>query len=89
MCDNGNKAGCEANCQITSGYSCVGNIGTISDCKNSCGNGILGVGEKCDNGNKPGCSINCQPDPGYSCTNKFGVASVCIEFCGDGIRTAS
>ncbi len=66
-----------------------GSIGSISDCKIICGDGILGLGEKCDNGNKPGCSTNCQLDPGYSCTNKFGVASVCNEICGDGIRTAN
>jgi cysteine-rich repeat protein len=42
QCDSGIKPGCSAICKIVPGYTCTGDIGSISNCSIRCGDGILG-----------------------------------------------
>ena len=42
QCDTGKGAGCDISCKIVPGFSCTGNIGSISNCSIRCGDGVLG-----------------------------------------------
>ena len=42
QCDSGKGAGCDNSCKIVPGFSCTGNIGSISNCSIRCGDGVLG-----------------------------------------------
>ncbi|MFP8880861.1 MAG: DUF4215 domain-containing protein, partial [Myxococcota bacterium] len=66
--------GCDASCQIESGWMCSG---APSTCAEVCGNGIVTTGETCDDsGTTPGdgCDASCQIELGWSCS---GGPSVC------------
>ena len=85
MCDPpqvGN--GCDASCQVESGYSCP--RPGVCVALPVCGNGQREAGEACDVGASPsdGC-VGCAISSGWIC---FGVAPSVCEFpdCGDGIR---
>ena len=56
---------------------------TDSDCKSTCGNGILDAGEKCDTAINPpnigACPTNC--DDGNNCTKDQVYGSGCDAFC--------
>ncbi len=83
-CDDGNRAdgdGCDATCQIETGYSCAGEPST---CGEICGDSLIVGAETCDDGGTSagdGCSATCQIESGYSCS---GAPSTCSEICGDG-----
>ncbi|HEY6035379.1 MAG TPA: DUF4215 domain-containing protein, partial [Kofleriaceae bacterium] len=86
-CDDHNNAandGCDARCQIETGYACSG---APSSCHVvACGDGIIDDGEDCDDHNTnpgDGCDAACAVETGYSCT---GTPSSCHAIvCGDGI----
>jgi cysteine-rich repeat protein len=55
--------GCDATCQVESGWTCVGEP---SVCSEDCGDGILTPSEECDDGNTDAgdcCSPTCQYEP--------------------------
>ncbi|MFT3697631.1 MAG: DUF4215 domain-containing protein [Kofleriaceae bacterium] len=85
-CDDGNTMatdGCDAACQIETGYSCTG---TPSVCVLLCGNGMIDDDEDCDDGNtmaNDGCDATCHTENGWDCG--FDEPSVCTNTCGDGI----
>ena len=66
-CDDGNTNagdGCNANCAIEAGYSCVGTLSSIcTPDTGACGNGNVDSIETCDDGNTndgDGCSAACE-----------------------------
>jgi cysteine-rich repeat protein len=84
-CDDHNATvgdGCDARCQIETGYACTG---TPSTCHAiTCGDGLVDDGEDCDDHNTAtgdGCDAACAVEPGYSCS---GTPSVCTSLCGNG-----
>ena len=84
-CDDGGVTpgdGCDAACQIESGYDCTG---APSVCAEVCGDGLIVGAEGCDDGGVTagdGCDATCQIETGYDCT---GAPSVCSATCGDGL----
>lgn len=92
-CDDGNKNaddGCSPICQIEKGWKCEITAAGLSECIQTCGNGILDEGEACDDGNVisgDGCSSQCVIEPGYLCdeANRPCFARA----CGDGILAGS
>jgi cysteine-rich repeat protein len=90
-CDDDGLAdgdGCDSDCQIESGYECVGTPSTCT-LSDTCGSGVITGAESCDDGGMldgDGCSAACQLEAGYMCT---GEPSVCTPVCGDGVITGS
>jgi uncharacterized protein (TIGR03382 family) len=84
-CDDGNAGpddGCSQTCAVEHGYACSG---ALSDCRSTCGDGVLASDEGCDDGNLvggDGCSATCDVESGYLCAAE---PSVCSTSCGDGI----
>jgi cysteine-rich repeat protein len=82
-CDDSNTApgdGCDASCEIESGWTCNGQP---SVCQ-LCGNGVIEGTEACDDSNTApgdGCDAACQVEAGWTCN---GQPSVC-QLCGNGI----
>ena len=75
-CDDGNTDdgdGCDAMCQVESGWDCVFFPGydPESICETTCGDGLLAVGEEeCDDGNTgagDGCNALCEVEEGWTC----------------------
>ncbi len=55
----------------------------VSECTETCGDGVLTSGEACDDGNgnvSDGCSPSCAVETGWTCA---GDPSVCDGLCGD------
>jgi hypothetical protein len=64
-------------CKVDFGFTCMGTLGTASNCTSICGDVIKTVVEPCDNGNVTGC-INCKIDLGYTCRlSSTGRSSIC------------
>jgi len=58
----------------------------VSQCFESCGNGVRTVSEGCDDGNNlrnDGCSATCTIECGYSCS--AAEPNVCTTTCGDSV----
>ena len=86
QCDDGNdtpKDGCDANCQLESGFQC---ITPGKPCTPTvCGDGKVEGTEQCDDGNHDlgdGCTPFCQLEPDCD-------AGACTSPCGDGIKFAN
>jgi len=87
-CDDFNTAngdGCDATCQVESGYACTGTPSVCIPTGGGCGDGVTGAGEACDDFNTTngdGCNSSCQVESGFTC---FGSPSACMSTCGDGL----
>ncbi len=76
-CDDGNliaNDGCNAECQVTRGFSCHKGAGGADICQPLCGDGVVIGNEECDDGNTDSCD---------TCT-----AECKLNFprCGDGFK---
>ncbi|HET9991407.1 MAG TPA: DUF4215 domain-containing protein, partial [Kofleriaceae bacterium] len=84
-CDDHNSTtgdGCDARCQIETGYACTGAPSTCHAIV--CGDGIIDAGEHCDDHNThpgDGCDAACAVETDWTCT---GTPSVCTALCGNG-----
>ncbi len=73
-CDNGNSSGCSTNCQVDSGWSCTGNVGSPSVCTDNCVNGAACTdldGNECTTAtcnNVHTCDQGAATSVGTSCT---------------------
>jgi large repetitive protein len=76
--------GCDADCNVEVGWSC---LGEPSDCvmgQGECGDGAIANGEECDDdntGDNDGCSGACDVEAGWECS---GSPSDCNLLCGNG-----
>lgn len=86
QCDTGDPPntvmGCNANCQLMPGWTCVGAI-----CTDACGNGAISTlnMEACDDGNSQpndGCS-NCVIDMNYVCEGEPSACADCANMVKD------
>lgn len=90
-CDDGdldNGDGCDATCEVESGWSCDGALGVLSSCSNTCGDGTVDALEDCDDGDAEGgdgCDDHCAVEEGWICTTVAGAPSICTPSCGDGL----
>ena len=72
ICDDENNVdldGCNNDCTITPGFTCVEDFSQRSRCSPICGNGVLDSNEDCDDYNlqsDDGCSA-CKVDSSYNC----------------------
>ncbi|MBN8613746.1 MAG: DUF4215 domain-containing protein [Deltaproteobacteria bacterium] len=88
MCDDDGTApgdGCDADCQIETGYSCMGEP---SVCTTGCGDGTISDTEACDDGGDEagdGCSATCQIEAGWACPPGEPTTG-CTSDCGDGVE---
>jgi fibro-slime domain-containing protein len=84
LVDGGVNDGCNALCQIESGWVCP-TPGKPCTNDNICGNGILTVDKQCDNGvnnGMDGCNPNCTLVPGWICRVP---GKPCSPICGNGM----
>lgn len=88
VCDDGNVDpgdGCDATCQIESGWSCP-TPGMACVSLVVCGDGAIGGTEVCDDDNADagdGCSATCTVEAGWDCPN-VGLPCTAAA-CGDGV----
>ncbi len=76
--------GCDADCQIETGYSCMGEP---SVCTGGCGDSAISGMEACDDGNTTagdGCSAACAVEMGWTCPAGAPTRG-CTSDCGDGV----
>jgi cysteine-rich repeat protein len=82
QCDDGGTTpgdGCDASCQVESGWVCLGEPSVCT----VCGDGVIEGLEQCDDGGTApgdGCDASCQVEWGWVCA---GEPSVCSTDCGD------
>lgn len=87
QCDDGDTAGgdgCDAACDVETGWSCLGEPSVCSMTTGSCGDGAIASGEDCDDGDTTGgdgCSAACDVEAGWECA---GSPSHCNPLCGNG-----
>ena len=97
-CDTGanngvSGSGCNATCQIVSGYVCAGqpSVCTLSTNNPVCGDSHVEAGEQCDAGAlngmaNSGCTSTCQIVAGYTCPT---AGQACVLICGNGVINAN